>query len=226
MDLFFKSRKGASMRITLILALLMLAVGGLYWQNILAFNNYYSSQDQAFIPTQGPPILGSGQNEQADKAAISQDSASLPLMKTAAAPAPAAAERSLAVSDTQLGTETYREKTALQEPVYYYVAIAILSLMLFLNIFRVSFQTSAVFDSDIFKTLSSETRVEMLYALQERRKTLSELATEVKISLPGAKQHLALLEGKGLVEKLDEGRKWKYYNLTSKGRSIIAERLA
>ncbi|HLC48001.1 MAG TPA: winged helix-turn-helix domain-containing protein [Candidatus Norongarragalinales archaeon] len=224
MDLKLKRRKDASFRNLTVLGLLLLAVGGLYYQNILAFDSHFSSQEGAFEPTNGPPLLGSGSDSKAERAAIQEDAnLGAPALKSANVPqAPAA----LATQPLTLTTETYREKGPLQEPALYYVAIGLLGLLLFLNIFKVSFQTSAVFDSDIFKALSSETRVEMLYALQERRKTLSELANEVDISLPGAKQHLSLLETKGLVRKMDEGRKWKYYELTDQGKSIIAERFA
>ncbi|MBU1197147.1 helix-turn-helix domain-containing protein [Candidatus Micrarchaeota archaeon] len=106
----------------------------------------------------------------------------------------------------------------------YLVGVTIL-ILLFLNLFRVG-PSAEAFPSDVFKMLSSETRVSMLHALHERRKTLSELAKERAISLPGAKQHLEQLEDAGLVRKMDEGRKWKYYELTDLGKRIISERLA
>lgn len=233
MELKLNLRREASRRNIAVVAMLLLAVGALYYQNIVAFSSFYSSQDRPFEPTAGPPLLSSGTDAAAERAAVQEDETIAPVMKSAAPKAPAVGETPLSgandpatLSQTQLASETYREKGPLQEPGLYYVAIGLLGLLLFLNIFKVSFQSSAVFDSDIFKTLSSETRVEMLYALQERRKTLSELANEVDISLPGAKQHLALLETKGLIRKMDEGRKWKYYELTDTGKSIIAERFA
>ncbi len=220
MDLKVHKRKDASKRNVALLAVLLLAVGLLYYQNIWGFSDLYSFQEGNFEPTPGAPLMS---------AADESDSAGGPLTQTEMVPAPLAAERTFGAGAPQskaIATETYREKGPLQEPLLYYGAIAILGLMLLLNIFKVSFQTSAVFDSDIFKTLSSETRVEMLYALQERRKTLSELAAEADISLPGAKQHLEILENKGLIRKKDEGRKWKYYELTDQGKSIIAQRFA
>jgi DNA-binding transcriptional ArsR family regulator len=111
----------------------------------------------------------------------------------------------------------------------YYVFLAGVSvvILVFLNMYNVSFEPPASpLGAEVFKTLSSETRVEMMHALTQRRKTLSELAKEAEISLPGAKQHLELLENAGLVRKLDEGRKWKYYELTVLGKRIIPEGMA
>ncbi|MFH1107130.1 MAG: winged helix-turn-helix domain-containing protein [Candidatus Micrarchaeota archaeon] len=112
----------------------------------------------------------------------------------------------------------------LSNPFFYYLAGAVVAIALLLNLFKVSFAPEMAYDSAIFKTLSSETRMELLASLQQRRKTLSELAAEREISLPGAKQHLELLEEAGLIRKIDEGRKWKYYELTPQGKTILAER--
>ncbi len=219
MNLKFERRRGASRRNTVVIVLLLFAVGVLYAQNVLLFSPFVNLQEGAFAPLEGAPLFGADVNEKEEKtvadalpAAGAEISRSTPFTTEA--------------GESTTATETFREAGPLQESIVYYMAIAILGVMLLLNIFKVSFQSSAVFDSDIFKTLSSDTRVEMLYALQERRKTLSELAMQAGISLPGAKQHLALLETKGLVRKMDEGRKWKYYELTDQGRSIVAERFA
>ncbi|MFH1750322.1 MAG: winged helix-turn-helix domain-containing protein [Candidatus Micrarchaeota archaeon] len=221
MDLRFHLRKDASRRNIAVIALLLLAVGALYYQNVAMFSSFYSYQQGNFDSQAGPPLLNAGADGNLRETAAQEDAAAMPLMKSATS-----ADAGVAAPPSTLATETYREKGPLQEQALYYAAIGLLGMLLFLNIFKVSFQSAAVFDSDIFKTLSSETRVEMLYALQERRKTLSELAMQAGISLPGAKQHLSMLETKGLIRKLDEGRKWKYYELTDQGKSIIAERFA
>ncbi|MFH0971953.1 MAG: winged helix-turn-helix domain-containing protein [Candidatus Micrarchaeota archaeon] len=221
MDMKIQLKRGASKRNTALIALLLLAVGALFYQNVVLFAPLYSVQEGAFLPSTGAPLLSAGEGNVGAQDAIAKEDAQA---RTAAAPAPMLTQK--AAAPKPVAIETYNEKGILQDPVIYYGAVAILGLMLLLNIFKVSFQSSAVFDSDIFKTLSSETRVEMLYSLQQRRKTLSELAADAKISLPGAKQHLELLEAKGLVRKLDEGRKWKYYELTSQGKGILAERFA
>ena len=43
----------------------------------------------------------------------------------------------------------------------------------------------------------------------------------LNLSVPTVKEHLNALEKVGLVERHDEGRKWKYYSLTKKGRAVI-----
>jgi DNA-binding MarR family transcriptional regulator len=50
--------------------------------------------------------------------------------------------------------------------------------------------------------------------------TGAELATQVSLSPSTIKEHLDQLEKAHLIEQMDEGRKWKYYALTFKGRQI------
>lgn len=76
-------------------------------------------------------------------------------------------------------------------------------------------------DQQTLKALSSTTRVSILKHLQKRRHTQSELALDLDLSIPTVKQHLAGLTQAGLVELHDEGRKWKYYALTRKAKSIF-----
>ena len=49
----------------------------------------------------------------------------------------------------------------------------------------------------------------------------SELSFELNLSVPTVKEHLNALEQAGLVERHDEGRKWKYYSLTKKGKAVL-----
>jgi len=72
-----------------------------------------------------------------------------------------------------------------------------------------------------FKALSSKTRTDLLKMLDERNYTLSELAAKSNMAAPTVKQHTSVLVKTGLIELRDEGRKWKYYALTRKGRKII-----
>jgi DNA-binding transcriptional ArsR family regulator len=81
-----------------------------------------------------------------------------------------------------------------------------------------------VLDRKSFEALAVDTRVKILKSLKERRKTLSELAKEQSMSVSGVKEHLETLEGVGLIEKIDDGHKWKYYELTKKGSDIVAPR--
>ena len=76
-------------------------------------------------------------------------------------------------------------------------------------------------DKETFKALASGTRVDVLKLLNQRRYMQSELASSLNLSVPTVKEHLAALEKAGLVERHDEGRKWKYYSLTSKGKGVL-----
>ena len=76
-------------------------------------------------------------------------------------------------------------------------------------------------DRVAMKALSSETRVEVLKLLGKRNHMQSELASELSLAVPTVKEHLSSLELAGLIERRDEGRKWKYYALTKKGKGVL-----
>ena len=76
-------------------------------------------------------------------------------------------------------------------------------------------------DKKTFKTLASETRVNILKSLDRRRKTLSELSKELKLSVSTVKEHMDSLIDAELVKLKDDGHKWKYYELTRKGYRIL-----
>ncbi len=76
--------------------------------------------------------------------------------------------------------------------------------------------------SSQFRALASETRAGIIKLLQQRNHTLSELSKKLSMAAPTIKQHLAVLQGAELVHGIEEGRKWKYYALTRKGRNIFA----
>jgi DNA-binding transcriptional ArsR family regulator len=76
-------------------------------------------------------------------------------------------------------------------------------------------------DKGTFKALASDTRIGILKSLGIRRKTLSELAREHRMSVSTIKEHLDNLSGVGLVEQKNEGHKWKYYELTRRGRGVL-----
>lgn len=84
------------------------------------------------------------------------------------------------------------------------------------------FMTGVVLDRESIKALSSDTRTEILKYLGQRRMTLSEISERLGMSLSSVKEHLDNLVSSGLIEKMDEGRKWKYYKLTGKGRNIVS----
>lgn len=82
--------------------------------------------------------------------------------------------------------------------------------------------SSIAISSSEFRALASETRTEMIKLLRERNHTLTELSKKLDMAAPTIKQHLGILQQAGLIEGLDEGRKWKYYTLTRKGKNIFA----
>ena len=76
-------------------------------------------------------------------------------------------------------------------------------------------------DSKVIKALDSETRVNILKALIERRKMPAELSKELEFASSTAVGHLKILEEAGLVKGEKTAHKWKYYALTPKGRALI-----
>jgi len=83
-------------------------------------------------------------------------------------------------------------------------------------------------DAETFKALASSTRLTVLRALDQRRKTLTELARDLDLNKATVHEHLQLLTAADLIRKRDdEGRKWIYYELSDKGRKVLhPERVA
>ena len=82
-------------------------------------------------------------------------------------------------------------------------------------------EEKVVLDRSSFEALSVDTRIKVLKSLLVRRKTLSEISEEQSMSVSGIKEHLQILENAQLVRKIDDGHKWKYYELTKKGREVV-----
>ncbi|MBC7128794.1 MAG: winged helix-turn-helix transcriptional regulator [Thermoplasmatales archaeon] len=78
-----------------------------------------------------------------------------------------------------------------------------------------------VLEKDSFMALASDTRINLLKKLDERKMTVSELAREMSISKPAVLKHLSKLCEAGLVKKIEGERKWIYYSLTQKGKNIL-----
>ncbi|MFA6268490.1 MAG: winged helix-turn-helix domain-containing protein [archaeon] len=78
-----------------------------------------------------------------------------------------------------------------------------------------------VLDERSFKALSADSRVNILKNLTDRRRTLTELSQKLNLGNSTIKEHCDILVNAELIKQMDEGRKWKYYELTSKGRQII-----
>ncbi len=82
-------------------------------------------------------------------------------------------------------------------------------------------------DQESFKALASEVRVDILKRLDERRQTVTDLSGLLSLSKPTLLEHLEKLQSAGLVKRVDEGRKWIYYELSQKGRRLLhPERVA
>ena len=80
---------------------------------------------------------------------------------------------------------------------------------------------SITLDQESFKALASGVRVEILKKLDDRRATVTDLSSLMELSKPTLLEHLEKLQTAGLVKRVDEGRKWIYYELTGKGRKIL-----
>ena len=80
---------------------------------------------------------------------------------------------------------------------------------------------SITLDQESFKALASGVRVEILKKLDDRRATVTDLSSLMDLSKPTLLEHLEKLQAAGLVKRVDEGRKWIYYELTGKGRKIL-----
>ena len=76
-------------------------------------------------------------------------------------------------------------------------------------------------DQESFKALASGVRVEILKRLDARRETVTDLSNLMSLSKPTLLEHLEKLQNAGLVKRIDEGRKWIYYELTDKGRKLL-----
>src|SRR2546429_1525020 len=76
-------------------------------------------------------------------------------------------------------------------------------------------------DQASFKALASDVRVGILKRLDVRRETVTDLSNLLSLSKPTLLEHLEKLQSAGLVKRVDEGRKWIYYELSDKGRKIL-----
>ncbi len=84
-------------------------------------------------------------------------------------------------------------------------------------------EDAIVMDQKTFRSLTSETRTEILKLLKKRNYTLSEIAEALKISKTTAKEHLDILIKGRLIEQVPSTNIWKYYTLTKDGRKLVGE---
>ncbi len=76
-------------------------------------------------------------------------------------------------------------------------------------------------DQPTLKALAGETRVRILKLLDKKQMTPSDIAYELRMSLPTVGEHLKALVDAELVDKEETTRKWKYYSLTQKSRMLL-----
>lgn len=75
---------------------------------------------------------------------------------------------------------------------------------------------------DLLKTVTVDTRVDILKALENRPMTASELSRFLDKHVTTVSEHLDLLKFSNLVERVERpGRKWIYYNLTKEGKKLL-----
>jgi len=75
---------------------------------------------------------------------------------------------------------------------------------------------------NLLKTLTVETRTNILKALERRPMTASELSRFLGKHVTTVTEHLDLLKDSELVERIERpGRKWVYYKLTKPGEQIL-----
>lgn len=77
-------------------------------------------------------------------------------------------------------------------------------------------------DKKTMKVLASDKKREILKILSGDQFTLSDISKKLGLSVSTAKEHLDDLCDAGLIEQKDEGRKWKYYVLTKRGKSLLS----
>ena len=80
-------------------------------------------------------------------------------------------------------------------------------------------------DSKALKALSVETRQHIIKLLSSRPYTATEIAKIMKKHVTTISEHLEVLEQAGLVKRKDDGHKWIYYTLATKGEHIFKPQL-
>jgi len=77
-------------------------------------------------------------------------------------------------------------------------------------------------DMNTFKVLASDTRLDILRALDGNKLGLKDISQATKLNKATLHEHLAKLTEAGLVKKKErEGHKWVYYKLTWKGEGLL-----
>jgi len=83
-----------------------------------------------------------------------------------------------------------------------------------------------VLDKRTFEALAMESRIKIMKALKERRKTQSELSKEMVLAPSTVSEHLEKMLEAGLIVRKKDHHKWIYYELTDKGQHILSPQKA
>lgn len=82
--------------------------------------------------------------------------------------------------------------------------------------------TKIVLDAESFKALASDTRLQILKALDARPLTVSEMSRLLALNKATVFEHLKQLMAAELTKREeDPARKWVYYKLTWKGKNVL-----
>ena len=82
--------------------------------------------------------------------------------------------------------------------------------------------TKLTLDMHTFKALASDTRLDILRALDGKKMSLKELGHITNLNKATLHEHLVKLNEAGLIKKKErEGHKWVYYKLTWKGEGLL-----
>ena len=82
--------------------------------------------------------------------------------------------------------------------------------------------TKVTLDMTSFKALASDTRLDILRALDGKKMSLKDISKVTKLNKATLHEHLQKLNEAGLVKKKErEGHKWVYYKLSWKGEGLL-----
>ena len=77
-------------------------------------------------------------------------------------------------------------------------------------------------DKSTFKALASDTRLDILRALDGKKLNLKDISKTTQLNKATLHEHLSKLHEAGLVKRKErEGHKWVYYKLSWKGESLL-----
>lgn len=80
-------------------------------------------------------------------------------------------------------------------------------------------------DKQTIKALSADARIRILKILHKSRRIAADISKEIGLAPSTVNEHLKVMEESGLVRKNDTGHKWIYYDITEKGKNLIAPKM-